>query len=287
MPTATPFASRQYMLDSAFEAFYYNTTDVWRVASHTHDYYEIYLFESGDVTYRVGGQQYSLLPGDILLLAPGEPHHPVLNQPHKVYSRLVLWVSKAFIENTRESCGCNFALAFDIAGEHGTHVLRLRPGVWNELFQIVFQMATRPPDPYARALNNISLLDFLVKLNRHYAGYSQAINREDPFAPHLTRAVDYISNNFHRPITLEDVADSCYISKFHLAHEFKRLMGMTVFQYISSRRLYRARQLMLGGEGPAEAARRCGFGDYSAFYRAFRAAYGQSPKFFSQQHAES
>ncbi len=278
MPSETLFDSRQYMLDSAFEAFYYSTTHVWRVASHTHAYFEVYLLEGGDVTYQVGRRQYPLLPGDILLLPPGEAHHPVLNKPHEKYSRLVLWISTAFMAQCRESLGCNLAQPFSLAAEHGSPVLRLHPAACGELLQLVYQMATRAPDAYARALNNACLLDFLVKLNRHYAHFRQAPGREDPFAPHLARATNYIDRHFNKPLTLEDIAQSCYLSKYHLAHGFKRMMGITVFQYICNRRLYRARQLIMGGEGLAQAARRCGFGNYSAFYRAFKAAYGASPK---------
>lgn len=278
MPHVTKFDTRQYMLDNAFEVYFYQTTDLKRVASHRHNFYEIYLFESGDVTYVVGGKSYDLMPGDMLLLPPQEPHGPIFNSWDVTYSRLVLWISELFIQNAKESCNCNFALPFDLASEHGMHLMRLDAPVRNELRTMVYEMAMREDDTYARAQNNVTLLSFLIRLNRLYADYSIRAAGKDPFSSHLIQVVDYIVNNFNRQITLEEIADNCFLSKYHLAHEFKRTMGVTVHKYINMRRMYRARQMLLSGTKPGLTARRCGFSDYSSFFRAFKSEYGVSPK---------
>ena len=285
MPHANEFDTRQYMLDNAFEAFYYEDANLEQVPSHQHNFYEIYLFEGGDVTYEVRDKLYNLLPGDILLFPPQEPHHPIFNSWRVTYSRLVLWISERFIQNAKESCNCNFALPFDLISEHGVHLMRLDPVVRNELSKIVFDMVSREEETYARAQNNISLLCFLVKLNRIYAKYNMPTDKKDPFAPHLIRIVDYVANNFERPITLEDISGHCFISKYHLAHEFKRTMGMTIYQYVTMRRMYRVKQMLLSGIKPGEAAKQCGFSDYTTFFRAFKKEYGCSPKaFFSSKN---
>lgn len=279
MPHGSAFNTRQYMLDNAFEAFYYTSTDLTQVVSHAHDYYEIFLFESGDVTYVVGEKEYALLPGDILLIAPQAPHHPVFNNPDSVYSRLVLWISPAFMESANASCRCNFTMPFDIISEHQMHLLRLKGEVRDQLFEIVYKMATLGPSTYARARNNIALLDFLVRLNTQYAHY----NYQEEAAPpgKMVQIVDYINNNLTQPLTLDAVADHFYISKYHLSHEFKRVMGTSVYRYINRRRVFRSHHLIQSGHTPGEVSRLCGFADYSAFYRAFRAEYGVSPRALS------
>lgn len=278
MPHTTTFDPRQFMMDNAFEAFYYQTTNLKRVGSHQHGFYEIYLFESGNVTYVVGNKKYDLLPGDMLLLPPQEPHYPIFNLPDVTYSRLVLWISDLFIQNAKESCNCNFALPFDLASEHGIHLMRLEPAISNELFRIVYEMATREEETYARAQNNVALLSFFIRLNRLYADYTMQQKQKDPFSTHLIQIVDYIVNNFDQPITLEAVAEHCFLSKGYLSHGFKRTMGVTVRRYITMRRLFRARQMLLAGGKPNEVARRCGFEEYSTFFRSFKKEYGIAPK---------
>lgn len=283
MAPKNEFHARRRGLNNAFEAFYHVHDKLKPVTAHTHSFYEIYFFESGDVKYEIGDKQYDLLPGDILLLPPQEPHHPIFNSWNATYARLVLWISEQFIQNAKENCNCNFALPFDMASEYGLHLMRLEPDKRNELSHIVYDMATRTDETYARAQNNIALLDLLIKLNRIYSTYRLPADSTDPFAGHLIRVIDYIVHNFEHPITLDDIAGECYLSKYHLAHEFKRTMGMTVYQYITMRRIYRARQMLLSGISPGEVAKRCGFLNYSAFFRAFKKEYGKSPKEFKVQ----
>ncbi|MFQ9801045.1 MAG: helix-turn-helix domain-containing protein [Clostridia bacterium] len=44
-----------------------------------------------------------------------------------------------------------------------------------------------------------------------------------------------------------------------------------------------AKQLLLAGANPTDAYCHCGFGDYSNFYRAFKAEYGIGPKEFAKK----
>jgi hypothetical protein len=50
------FNSRQYMLSSDFEVFYYSDKDFKTLNPHAHDYYECYLFIEGDVTMEIFGR---------------------------------------------------------------------------------------------------------------------------------------------------------------------------------------------------------------------------------------
>ena len=55
-------------------------------------------------------------------------------------------------------------------------------------------------------------------------------------------------------------------------------MGTSVYRYIIQKRLILAKQMMGDGVPSGEVYQHCGFGDYSNFYRAFRAEYQISPK---------
>ena len=55
-------------------------------------------------------------------------------------------------------------------------------------------------------------------------------------------------------------------------------MGITPHSYITQRRLALAKRMLFDGMSPTEVYRRCGYADYSSFYRAFREHYGFSPK---------
>lgn len=63
-----------------------------------------------------------------------------------------------------------------------------------------------------------------------------------------------------------------------MMHRFKEVYGCTLHQYIRQKRLQQAAEEIRAGTGVLKAAEEAGFGDYSAFLRAFRAAYGRSPR---------
>ena len=60
-------------------------------------------------------------------------------------------------------------------------------------------------------------------------------------------------------------------------------MGISLYRYITQRRLIAAK-LLIGENHPLEeVARRVGFLDYSTFYRAFKQEYGISPRQFARK----
>ena len=56
----TPFNSRQYMMSSDFEVYYYNDYHLPLVNIHSHDYYEYYFFMSGNVVMTINKEKYSI-----------------------------------------------------------------------------------------------------------------------------------------------------------------------------------------------------------------------------------
>ena len=83
-------------------------------------------------------------------------------------------------------------------------------------------------------------------------------------------------------LTLDQLAEQFFISKYHLLRKFDAQVGTTVHRYILQKRLLNAKQLLAGGVPPNEVCQYCGFGDYANFYRAFRAEYNQTPRQYIQ-----
>jgi AraC-like DNA-binding protein len=67
------------------------------------------------------------------------------------------------------------------------------------------------------------------------------------------------------------------MSAFHLARCFKKQLGLPPHAYLTQLRLQRARRLLAGGLGLAEAAAAVGFYDQSALSRHFKKIYGVTP----------
>ena len=95
------------------------------------------------------------------------------------------------------------------------------------------------------------------------------------------RAKWYIDAHLAENISLADVAGECALSVAQFARAFKRSTGVPPHQYLTLRRIARARQLLLNAELPlADVAILCGFADQSHFTKVFRRHVGVSPGSF-------
>ena len=81
-------------------------------------------------------------------------------------------------------------------------------------------------------------------------------------------------------LTLEGTADRFWISSTTLSGLFRQKMGISFYQYILQRRVAEAKNLIYDQEPIEKIPGKVGFGDYSAFFRAFKKEVGISPRQF-------
>lgn len=88
-------------------------------------------------------------------------------------------------------------------------------------------------------------------------------------------------------LTIDQLAKQFFVSKYHLMHEFSQKTGTSVYRYLMQQWLHAVCELLEQGTVPNEAYLLCGFKDYANFYRAFRSAYGQSPREYARAHRKA
>lgn len=269
------FTSRQVMHGKTFEIFHYDQPRAERVEVHHHDFYEIYLFLRGTVSYRVEGRIYHLEPGDLLFISPMELHQLMVEDAMSPYERIVLWVDKAYLESFGELTAC-----FDTAAPSHSNLLRLTSSQRSDVRLRMEELVRESyQDRYGSALCAQGIfLQLMVQLNRIAMGSGYPRDAGEESTPLVTQVLGYIAAHYHEPITLDELAARFYVSKYHLSHEFSRVVGTSVYRYITLKRLLIARQLLAEGGSPGSVCTACGFQDYTNFYRAFRSQYGISPK---------
>jgi AraC family transcriptional regulator len=92
------------------------------------------------------------------------------------------------------------------------------------------------------------------------------------------RAVQFIRDNHHLPLSLADMAAAADLSPFHFLRVFKTATGETPYRFLTHVRVERARRHLERGDlTVTDIAQACGFATPSRFASAFRAQTGQSP----------
>ena len=92
------FQQRQHMLLEDYEIYHYKDSRELHVSLHFHDFYECYLLLSGGIRYQIESASFSIQPGDLLLIGPNQLHRPLFTQTDEPSERLVLWLSRSFVE---------------------------------------------------------------------------------------------------------------------------------------------------------------------------------------------
>jgi AraC family transcriptional regulator len=99
----------------------------------------------------------------------------------------------------------------------------------------------------------------------------------------LQRVLDYIESNLEGDLNLDAMASIACLSRYHFARAFKQAVGQPPHRYVSTKRLDRAKALLMQGDRPlVDIALSLSFSSQANFTRAFKQATGQSPGQFRQ-----
>ncbi|MGN1097691.1 MAG: helix-turn-helix domain-containing protein, partial [Clostridia bacterium] len=97
--------------------------------------------------------------------------------------------------------------------------------------------------------------------------------------------VKYMEQHFREDISLDDVADALYMSRYRLSGIFSHALNMSFNDYLNSLRVNLAIQLMDTTDNSVTSiAFEVGFGNVRTFNRAFKKQCGITPTEFRKRH---
>jgi AraC family transcriptional regulator len=96
----------------------------------------------------------------------------------------------------------------------------------------------------------------------------------------------HIEANADQPLNLDELASRANMSKYHFLRTFRRLTGVTPYQFVLNHRMRRAAvRLTTSADAVATVAYDAGFGDLSTFNNRFRSLFGEAPTKFRRTQA--
>lgn len=281
--TIENFTLRQTMQDSLFECHHYLDKFPPEVEFHEHEFYEIYFFLSGAVSYVIEGRTYQLRPGDILLTNNEDIHRPEVREG-KPYERYVIWIRPEAIQSFH-SLGDDLAACFLDAANRSFKLIRPDSSTVTHLRSLCEKIIqARREDCFAKeTLAYLYLCEFLVYLNRAYFSLPDSIWQDVSENENVNQVIAYINDHLSEDLSLDRLANHFYVSKYYLSHRFKEYTGLTLYQFIIKKRLVVARNMLREGTPVTTVCLQCGFNDYSNFLKQFKREFGRSPKEFMRQ----
>ncbi|WP_394524721.1 helix-turn-helix domain-containing protein [Lacrimispora sp. JR3] len=254
----------------------YRNVDSEDYPQHWHVGIEIIMPSKGGYEVTVGEEHYFLEPEDIILIHSGVIH--ALKAP-PAGERYILQFDTTLLYHLREMETLLYMMPSVIFFKKGDG---LHCFFKERLDKIIREY--RENSTFREAAIYAALIEIYVELGRKevyqksYPGKVESMKQREYFEA-VMGACTYINRHYMENLTLEEVAQIGGFSKYHFTRIFKQYMNMTFYEYLNSKRVKRAEELLYNTKelSITDVAMGAGFSSMSAFNRTFKMFKNCSP----------
>lgn len=259
-------------LKEDFRLFHINDQTKKDFSYHYHDFHKIIVFISGKVTYHIEGKAYHLKPRDILLVSQGAIHKPEID-PSVPYERYIFWI--------RDDLSCQeLNTCFQKANDRSFNLVRADSALQERLKDLLPEIEQTLQNEHFGdpVLRDALFTQFMIYINRIFLRTSSSPDKKAYSSDtQVEQLLKYINRNLSENLSIDQLAERFFLSKYHMMRKFKNETGYTIHNYITSKRLLMARSLISQGIPVIKAAQASGFHDYTTFVRAYKKQFGKAP----------
>ncbi len=271
-----------YKSDGLLSVFYSTvSTQSGIFMEHHHTACEITMVLSGSGVYATKSAEFEFKSGDIFFFSTNEFHW--IKKLYKSSNFLNIHFEPRYIWS--ENFGIsNAGLIKVFFNRNGSPVNKLdsKTESTNNIKKLIFdiedEIAQKRPE--FKTMTKLYLVNILVNMIRTYGD-----KLSDPYISYnsqtlrsIESAIDFIDTNLDSDITLEQLSGVAHMSKTYFCAQFKKLNGISPWEYITIKRIDKAISLIESTNlTKLEIAVKCGFNNTSNFYHAFKRITGKTP----------
>lgn len=241
---------------------------------HAHDFFELSILLRGESFYVIENESYYFDEPTILILNPGISHMEYVSENmenQQIHIGLRHFNFPGFERNFIPLSSIIVKL-----GEYDAEFFNICEEIIQERRQARFGY-----ELILRSLVN-KLIIYLLRDDQTTTVHKQ-LDSEDQEKQRLVNDIKlYIENHYNEDLTLDQIAESFYISTATLSRIFKEFIDDTPINFLIHHRLDKAKSLIV--ENPdltiKEVAETIGYKDPLYFSKLFKKHYGESPTFF-------
>lgn len=248
---------------------------------------EILLLLSGKIQYKIDGEIYNMLPGEVILLNICELHSIHID-PSEPYERMALQFSPNLIPKLT-----NLDLLKPFSAAKSFRHILPREFVEKSKIRTIFNQIKRDC-MHVKQYTDLTLISRILAILKELDETTKLVlNSKAPIA-YATSAdkfsklcANYVNENISKKITAKDIANHLHVCESHLHHLFRKEMNMSVHAYILNQKMQLAALMLASGKSPQEVSDSLGYDYYSTFFNNFQSFFGYTPNqhnYFQRLH---
>ena len=103
---------------------------------------------------------------------------------------------------------------------------------------------------------------------------------EKDLYPRIVAAKVFIDENFREDISLEDISQHAFLSRFHFHRLFSAVYKTTPHQYLTRKRIEKAKDLLADNKQVTDVCNEVGFESLGSFSVLFKKEIGFAPQYY-------
>ncbi|MCT2561298.1 AraC family transcriptional regulator [Chryseobacterium herbae] len=255
---------------------------------HRHDEWQITYIESGEGTLIAGNDMHAFRPGDVFVIGAKLPHLFKSNAEYFADDKEKVIKACSVYFNPNGILAPLFGLpemkmacAFLNKNKHG---FKVPSGVAEDIIPQIFTV--HQATGVDVLLSFVKLINTLQDLNENIELLCSDLyssNFSENEGMRLSKIINFITDNYSNPISLEDVANTAFMTPQAFCRYFKKHTGHTFISFLNEVRINAACKNLITGENAdciSEAAYKAGFNSITNFNRVFKSIIGQSPRMY-------
>ena len=262
-------------IDTKIDTFYTGTfkaLESKNLNPHRHSFLEIMFIDSGQGTIEIDKKSYKASKDDIVIYLPNHMHKEYSDKKQIMHA--IFFGVKYTHSLKRMFESCNPPFVFN-SKENGPLFLRL--------FKTLISESKESNLAYSDKITNCLVKTIILKILQMASDNKEAAKSNE----FIKEIQTYLDEHYLEDIKLDEYYDSLPFSKYYIARFFKSCMGVTPVNYIISKRMDDARDLLINSDKKIkDISNEVGYKDIYYFTKIFKKEIGVSPSEYRKHRVQ-
>lgn len=238
---------------------------------HIHPQVELMVVFEGEQEVEINGETCLARPGDLTITFPNLVHSLRERGEGPVHAPLMIFSPEVIGD-----------LTHTFLSQLPLHpLLRLGEGEFQDLKELIIRL-------YSTGMGEgreLAVKGYLHIILSYIMGRLDLQDRSSgpraQLGSTLLEVIDYVSEHFAEPLTLDSVAAALSISSIYLSHIYSSQLKLNFRSYINALRISYAQSLLKSSDLPVtDICFNCGYNNQKTFNRAFKEICGTTPTLY-------